>query len=154
VSSITADSALVTWSTNEPATSEIQFGLSPDALSSVVGDADLVTDHSLLLTGLTSATEHFFFVTSVDAAGQSAQSGLGTFVTLASGGPEDDDGDGDGVPDDLDRCPDTPADDHVDHAGCSRKCAPEVHRKHHGARSHHDRGRRHASRRGKQRPPH
>lgn len=146
VSAITADSALVTWSTNEPATSQLRFGLSTDDLSGVVGEGALVLEHSLRLTGLSAATRYFVVVASLDAAGLSSESPSVSFFTLDDP-PVDEDLDADGVPDAIDLCPDTPPDDHVDADGCSRRCPPSVHHRHHRRHPHHGHrgGRAHAN---------
>jgi phosphodiesterase/alkaline phosphatase D-like protein len=67
-------SATITWSTNEPATSRVDYGAAPDALTSNVSSAVLTQTHSLTIPSLTAGTVYYFRVTSVDAAANSAVS--------------------------------------------------------------------------------
>uniref|UniRef100_A0A832I353 DUF4082 domain-containing protein n=1 Tax=Eiseniibacteriota bacterium TaxID=2212470 RepID=A0A832I353_UNCEI len=60
--------ATVTWTTDEPATSVVDYGTDPGALTQQVASGALVTSHSVALTGLTPGTLHHYRVTSVDAA--------------------------------------------------------------------------------------
>ena len=64
---VTSTSALVTWDTDEPATSFVEWGPTAgygDSLS----DGALVTAHALLVTGLDSGSEYHFRVCSTDLA--------------------------------------------------------------------------------------
>ena len=67
-------SATVTWTTDEPANSRVDYGTSPSTLDQNVSDATRATTHSVRLTGLTSGATYSFRVTSVDAAGNSTTS--------------------------------------------------------------------------------
>ena len=69
-----SDNAVITWTTDEPADSLVQYGTTPDMLnlSSAVGA--LVTSHSITLSGLSSDTTYYYRVTSKDAANNSATS--------------------------------------------------------------------------------
>jgi len=63
VTGITEQSAVVTWTTNVPATSRVTYGASsPPAL--VVEGTGLATSHSLTVTGLDGCTQYYFAVTS------------------------------------------------------------------------------------------
>lgn len=73
-------SATITWSTDEPATARVDYGLSPSALSLQVSRASLATNHSLTLTGLQVGAVYYYRVTSADAAGNSS-------VAPAAGNP-------------------------------------------------------------------
>src|SRR3989338_5302046 len=53
LSSISATSATMKWGTNEPATSQIQYGLTTSYGSTTTLDTTLVTAHTQSLTGLT-----------------------------------------------------------------------------------------------------
>ena len=64
----------ITWTTNEAATSKVDYGTSQNLLSLNVSSGTLVTSHSLTLVGLTPNTVYFYRVTSVDASGNSASS--------------------------------------------------------------------------------
>jgi len=80
--STTSDSATVTWTTDEPATSRVDYGLDTNYDSYVSSDS-FVTSHSLEITGLSSSTTYYFSVTSTDSTGNSASSGDYTFETTA-----------------------------------------------------------------------
>ena len=67
-------SATITWTTNEPGTSRVDYGTSADALNQTLNDPALVTSHSVNLTGLTPGTTYFFRVRSTDAATNEATS--------------------------------------------------------------------------------
>jgi hypothetical protein len=64
--------ALITWTTDEPASSHIEYGVTQDALIQNVSSETLKTSHSLLLTGLIADTTYYYRVTSADAANNSA----------------------------------------------------------------------------------
>ncbi|HEX4440110.1 MAG TPA: IPT/TIG domain-containing protein [Thermoanaerobaculia bacterium] len=66
--------ALVTWTTDEPSTSRVDFGTSSGTLSANVSDGALVTSHSLALTSLAASTTYYYRVTSADASGNPATS--------------------------------------------------------------------------------
>ena len=65
---ITDTSAIITWITNEPATSLVNYG-NTTALGSTASDGTLVTDHSITLTNLTPATLYYYEVSSTNAEG-------------------------------------------------------------------------------------
>ena len=54
VTSVTANAATVTWTTNEPATSQVDYGLTTSYGSTTTLDASLVTAHSVVISGLTA----------------------------------------------------------------------------------------------------
>ena len=64
--------ATVTWTTQVPATSRVDFGLSSSALNLNVSDPSLVTSHSSTLPNLTPGLTYFLRVTSSDNSGSSA----------------------------------------------------------------------------------
>lgn len=66
--STTATTATITWVTDEPATSMVNYGTTT-ALGSTVTDTTLTTTHSVTLTGLSPETAYYFEVQSADAAG-------------------------------------------------------------------------------------
>ena len=77
--------ATVTWETDEPSSSRVDYGRTT-ALGSQASDSARVTEHSIELTGLSPNTTYRFRVSSVDAAGNSATSPAaaqapGTFQT-------------------------------------------------------------------------
>src|SRR3954464_7457777 len=62
------DTVVVTWATDEAATSHIELGTSATSLQPGPTDSTLTTSHSITLSGLTTSTTYHFRVTSVDAA--------------------------------------------------------------------------------------
>jgi hypothetical protein len=60
-------SADIRWTTDEPASSRVDYGTTP-ALGDVAGDASLVSDHVVVLSGLPPATGHELRATSIDGA--------------------------------------------------------------------------------------
>jgi regulation of enolase protein 1 (concanavalin A-like superfamily) len=75
-------SATITWTTDEAASSLVDYGLSGSYTDSV-WDPVYKTSHSLVLTGLDSGTVYHFEVVSEDAAGNVGASGDLTFTTDA-----------------------------------------------------------------------
>jgi hypothetical protein len=82
--SITASGATITWTTNEPATSQVNYGLTTSYGSSTTLDAAYVTSHSQSLTGLTAGTLYHYRVRSRDAASNEAIGTDFTFTTTAA----------------------------------------------------------------------
>ncbi|MEW1953441.1 galactose oxidase-like domain-containing protein [Terrabacter sp. NPDC080008] len=78
-----SSSATVTWTTDEPSSSQVLYGLDATYGSTTPVDAHLVTSHSQTLTGLVPSTTYHFQVTSVDGASNAATSADGTFTTTA-----------------------------------------------------------------------
>jgi hypothetical protein len=60
--------AVIEWDTDEPATSRVDFGPTPE-LGEVEEDPELVTAHRLDITGFTACEEVFFTVSGTDAYG-------------------------------------------------------------------------------------
>ncbi|MEK7217908.1 MAG: fibronectin type III domain-containing protein, partial [Patescibacteria group bacterium] len=83
---ITLTAATVTWTTDEPANSFIQYGTGTVYGQSMI-DTTLTTSHSLILTNLLPGTLYHYRVTSSDALGNSAMSEDFTFTTQGEGGP-------------------------------------------------------------------
>ena len=73
--------ATVTWTTDEAATSSVDFGPSTAYENGSVSSGSLVTNHSIPLTGLTASTTYHYKVTSQDASGNSAETADLTFTT-------------------------------------------------------------------------
>ncbi len=69
--------AIVTWTTNTSATSQVLYGTTPALGSSSSVDPSLVTAHSVQLSGLATNTTYFFDVVSESHSGASVQDDLG-----------------------------------------------------------------------------
>ena len=63
VSGVSSTGATVTWTTNEPATSYVDFGPS-DVYGNTLGDGQYVTTHSVTLLGMSPSTLYHFRVRS------------------------------------------------------------------------------------------
>ena len=73
----------ITWTTDEPSTSVVQFGTTP-GFGSQATDSPLVVSHSLGISGLQASTLYYARVTSADPSGNSAFVDI-TFTTAAAG---------------------------------------------------------------------
>jgi hypothetical protein len=78
-----AGSATVTWTTDEPASSQVEYGATTAYGSTSALDSTLTAGHSVVLTGLTANSIYHFRVLSRDAAGNLAASADATFTTAA-----------------------------------------------------------------------
>jgi hypothetical protein len=83
-SGITTFTAIITWTTDEPATSQVEYGLTTSYGSATTLDTHLATSHFMTLTGLTSGTTYHYRVKSKDASENEAISGDETFATSAT----------------------------------------------------------------------
>jgi hypothetical protein len=81
VSSITSSSATVSWTTDQPSTTQIQYGTTAGYGKTTNLNSTLVTRHSQTMSGLSSGTRYHFRVLSKNASGMQATSGDFTFVT-------------------------------------------------------------------------
>ena len=79
---ITASGATITWTTDEHADSQVEYGPTARYGSSTPLSSALTTSHTVGLTGLTADTTYHYRVKSKDAQGNLAQSGDKTFTTL------------------------------------------------------------------------
>jgi hypothetical protein len=70
----TSGNATVSWTTDEPSTSNVNFGTASNALNVNAGNTTLVRSHVVTLQGLTPGTTYFYRVSSVDRAGNIATS--------------------------------------------------------------------------------
>ena len=68
------------WSTNEVADSRVYFGTSSDAMLKVAGDIDYTQVHQVKLPDLEPGITYFYQVVSVDPAGNTFTSAIGSFV--------------------------------------------------------------------------
>ncbi|RLE44957.1 hypothetical protein DRJ25_06215, partial [Candidatus Woesearchaeota archaeon] len=81
---ITATTANISWATDEPADSKVEFGVTQD-YGKENSDQALVTNHNVILTGLSPSTTYNYLVESTDANGNLASSSNYTFTTLEQG---------------------------------------------------------------------
>jgi chitodextrinase len=83
-SSITSNGATITWTTDQPSDTQVEYGLTTAYGSATTLNTSLVTAHSQTLSGLTPNTLYHYRVKSRNASGQLATSGDFTFMTPAS----------------------------------------------------------------------
>ncbi len=78
ISSVTAspaaNTAAVTWTTDESATSQVIYGFSASNLTLTASTSGLTSSHSVTLQGLEGATAYYYRVVSADVSGNSATS--------------------------------------------------------------------------------
>jgi hypothetical protein len=79
--SIAATTATIVWTTNEPADSQVEYGITTAYGSSTPLDTATLTSHSVALSGLSPATLYHYRVKSRDAAGNLATSADFVFTT-------------------------------------------------------------------------
>jgi thiol-disulfide isomerase/thioredoxin len=77
ISEIKADSnsdisATITWLTDKPATSQVDYGKTRDFGLSTVPNEELTTSHKVRMTGLEPGTTYYFIVKSADECGSEA----------------------------------------------------------------------------------
>ena len=80
-SSITANGAVITWTTNKPSDSQADYGTTPTYGSSTTLDPTQVTSHSRSLANLTAGTTYNYRIRSKDAGGSVTVSSNFTFTT-------------------------------------------------------------------------
>ena len=74
-----ATSATITWTTNEPATTQVEYDtINTPSHSLFKTDSTLTTSHSITLTGLSPSTVYYYRVWSVDAVGNPSHLPAGT----------------------------------------------------------------------------
>jgi hypothetical protein len=89
--SITSSGATISWATDEPSDSQVEYGPSTAYGSTTALDSSPVTSHSQTLAGLAPGSVYHYRVRSTDGAGNLAVSGDFSFATAASSsvGPAD-----------------------------------------------------------------
>jgi len=98
VGSITETTAVITWTTDKPSDSIVQYGTVASSWNSYPDDESdtaLVTSHSVILSGLSQQTDYYFSVGSTDAYGNGPDNrdgdanptAEGTFRTLDADPP-------------------------------------------------------------------
>lgn len=80
---ITSSGATITWTTDEVADSQVQYGLTTSYGSNSPLNSSAVTTHSVTLTGLSANSTYHFTVASADPSGNKTTSGDNTFTTPA-----------------------------------------------------------------------
>lgn len=81
VSNIAESSATIIWTTDEPATSQVEYGTTTSYGSASILEQTLVVSHSVTLSGLQPNTPYHFRVKSKDKGANEVVSGDFTFVT-------------------------------------------------------------------------
>jgi Purple acid Phosphatase, N-terminal domain len=77
--------AVITWTTDEAATSQVEYGLTTACGSATAPDTNLVTSHTVILSGLKAGTTYNFVVKSKDATGNESVSPDQTLATSNTG---------------------------------------------------------------------
>lgn len=81
VGAVTSQTANLSWTTDVPASSQVEFGTTVDLGQSLPMNADWVTSHTAPLAGLEPDTTYYFRVVSQDAAGRTSVSAVESFST-------------------------------------------------------------------------
>ncbi len=68
----TDGSATISWNTDEPSTSKVEYGTSSSSLTQSANDPALTTSHSVKLAGLEPQTTYYYRVSSTDEANNTA----------------------------------------------------------------------------------
>jgi hypothetical protein len=84
---ITMSSATLVWITNNPADSQVEYGLTNSYGLTTPLDPTLVTSHAAPLSGLSANTTYHFRVNSHDASGNAVSSADATFTTASVAPP-------------------------------------------------------------------
>ncbi len=82
--SVSQTSATITWTTDEPSDSQVEYGLTTSYGSSTTLDSTLTTSHSVSLTGLIAGTTYNFRVKSSDTYANLTTSSNATFTTTST----------------------------------------------------------------------
>jgi len=80
-SSITSSSAVIAWTTNEAADSQVEYGTTTSYGTSTTLNTALITSHTVNLTGLAASTTYHYRVKSKDAVGNLATGTDNVFIT-------------------------------------------------------------------------
>jgi hypothetical protein len=81
---VTSSGATVTWTTNEAADAQVEYGTTTAYGSSTPLNTTMVTSHSAGIPGLQAKQQYHYRVKSKDGAGNLATSADGTFTTVAT----------------------------------------------------------------------
>jgi hypothetical protein len=85
-SAVSATSAMVSWTTNEPSSSQVVYGPTTDYGQATTFNGTMVTSHSVALTNLTAGIQYHYMCQSRAADGTTVTSPDATFTTEASSG--------------------------------------------------------------------
>ena len=83
LSGITASGATVSWTTNESADTQVDYGLTASYGNSTTLNSSLTTSHSATLSGLSAGTAYYYRVKSRDVAGNIALSSGNVLTTIS-----------------------------------------------------------------------
>ena len=86
-SALTASSATIAWTTDQPSSSQVLYGTSSAYGSTSAYSSTLTTGHSVTLSGLSSGTTYNYSAASTNSSGVSSNSPNFTFTTPTSGTP-------------------------------------------------------------------
>ncbi len=81
---ITTNNSTLTWTTDEPADTQVEYGLTTAYDQTTRLDSSLVTNHSVKIEGLSEGSTYHYMVNSSDAAGNIVFSRDRTFTTANS----------------------------------------------------------------------
>ena len=81
-SDVTANSAVISWTTDDSANSTVEYGVSPGSYKWAISYDDKVTSHSISLKKLSGQTTYYVRVKSRDLSNNMAVSGEYSFTTL------------------------------------------------------------------------
>lgn len=84
ISNVSDGAVTIGWTTNESATSVVDYGTT-SSYGSTKSDTSLKTTHSLELTGLSANTTYHYNIKSTDVASNTRENGDSTFVTAKTG---------------------------------------------------------------------
>ncbi|MEO6536233.1 MAG: peptidoglycan-binding protein [Candidatus Paceibacterota bacterium] len=82
-SSTAQTTAAITWTTDESATSQVEYGTTTSYGSLTTLDSALVTSHNVNITGLSAATDYHYRVRSADSTGNTTTDSDHIFTTTA-----------------------------------------------------------------------
>jgi len=83
---ITTSSATISWITDEPSDTQVQYGMTSSLGQKAPLDTNLTLNHNQSITGLASGTLYYYRVVSKDDSGNQSVSSTKTFTTLESQG--------------------------------------------------------------------
>lgn len=76
--------ATIRWTTDASADSTVLYGTSPGFVTNQVSAVNNVTDHFVVLSGLTPSTQYYFDVTSTSGSNTTTDSNHGSHYTFTT----------------------------------------------------------------------